>query len=142
MHRFVAILLLAAFVALFATPAATQEPPTDERPMSVVPKDNVKMDDATKKAVDKALKYLAGRQDVDGSWGNTAITGFVLLAFMSNGHTPNQGDYGKHVAKGVRYLCSAAREDGYLVGSRGGNMYCHGMATFALGERFGASAQS
>ena len=87
----------------------------------------VKMDDATKKAVDKALKFLAEKQEADGSWGNTAITGFTLMAFMANGHMPNQGDHGKAVAKGVRYLCSTAREDGYLVGARGGNMYCHGM---------------
>ena len=66
------------------------------------------MDKETKKAVDKALKYLANKQDSDGSWGNTAITGFVLLAFMSNGHVPNQGDYGKVVASGVRHLLACA----------------------------------
>jgi squalene cyclase len=105
--------------------------------MGVVPKDNVKMDDETKKAVDKALKYLADHQEADGAWGNTAITGFALLAFMANGHMPNQGDHGKVVAKGVRYLCSSAREDGYLIGSRGGNMYCHGMAALALTQAYG-----
>ena len=64
------------------------------------------MDEETKKAVDKALKFLANKQDSDGSWGNTAITGFALLAFMANGHVPNQGDYGKVVAKGVAAPCS------------------------------------
>ena len=102
-----------------------------------MPEDNVKMDDETKKAVDKALKFLAKKQDRDGSWGNTAITGFTLLAFMANGHMPNQGDYGKVVAKGVRHLLLRAREDGYLVGTRGGNMYCHGMATLALTQVYG-----
>lgn len=130
-------ILTAAFAGVFAAPAATQPPKTDDKLMSVVPKDNVKMDDATKKAVDKALAYLATKQENDGAWGNTAITGFVLLAFMSNGHMPNQGDHGKVVAKGVRYLCSTARNDGYLVGARGGNMYCHGMATLALTQAYG-----
>lgn len=129
--------LTAALAGVFAAPAAAQPPAEGEKPMGVVPKDNVKMDDATKKAVGKALKYLADRQENDGSWGNTAITGFVLLAFMANGHMPNQGDHGKAVAKGVRYLCSAAREDGYLVGPRGGNMYCHGMAALALTQAYG-----
>ena len=127
----------AALVGLFAAPAAPQPPKGDDKPTSVVPKDNVKMDDDTKKAVDKALKFLAEKQEADGAWGNTAVTGFTLLAFMANGHMPNQGEHGKAVAKGVRYLCSTAREDGYLVGARGGNMYCHGMATLALTQAYG-----
>ncbi len=131
------LILAVVFSGVFAVPASTQPPKADEKPMGVVPKDNVKMDADTKKAVDKALKYLADKQENDGSWGNTAITGFVLLAFMANGHMPNQGDHGKVVAKGVRYLCSTAREDGYLVGARGGNMYCHGMAALALTQAYG-----
>ena len=120
--RFVlASVLTAAFVGVFAAPASTQPPKADDpKPPTVVPKDNVKMDDITKKAVDKALKFLADKQENDGAWGNTAITGFTLLAFMANGHMPNQGEHGKAVAKGIRYLCSVAREDGYLVGARGG----------------------
>jgi hypothetical protein len=141
MRRFVfPSVLLAAFVGLFAAPAAAQPPKADEpepKPGGVVPKDNVKMDAETKKAVDKALRYLVDKQELDGAWGNTAITSFTLMAFMANGHMPNQGEHGKAVAKGVRYLCSTAREDGYLVGARGGNMYCHGMATLALTQAYG-----
>ena len=135
-----ASVLTAAVSGVFAAPASCQPPrPDDTKPNSVVPKDNVKMDAVTKRAVDKALRYLADRQEADGSWGNTAITSFVLLAFMSNGHMPNQGDHGKAVAKCVRYLCSCARDDGYVVGPRGGNMYCHGMATLALTQVYGTT---
>ena len=62
---------------------------------------DVKMDDATKKATGRALEWLAHQQASDGSFSdggyvhNTAITGFTLLAFMANGHLPNQGDHGK-----------------------------------------------
>src|SRR5439155_2826903 len=115
-----------------------QPPATLPKAEGKVKEDKVKMDAETKKAVDAALKFLAREQSSDGSWGtNTAITGFVLLAFMSNGHVPNQGDYGKVVANGVRNLLATAREDGYLVGTRGGNMYCHGMATLALTQVYG-----
>jgi len=132
------LLLLAVVAALIAIPAAPRRAPadvarTDDKPAE----DKVKMDKETKKAVDKALRFLANRQDADGSWGNTAVTGFTLLAFMANGHVPNQGDYGKVVSKGVQHLLAAARDDGYLVGTRGGNMYCHGMAALALTQVYG-----
>ena len=108
--------------------------------------DDVKMDDATRKATARALEWLASQQHPDGSWGdgkyphNTAVTSFTLLAFMSQGHVPGQGFYGPEVAKGARFLVSSMRSDGYLVGSRGGNMYCHGMATLALAEVWGMTA--
>jgi prenyltransferase beta subunit len=106
----------------------------------------VKMDEATKKATAKALAWLASQQNKDGSWTdsryahNTAITSFAMLAFMSQGHLPNQGLYGPEVARAGRFLMGTARpEDGYLVGARGGNMYCHAMATLALGELWGST---
>ncbi len=87
---------------------------------------------------------MAGaKQNSDGSWSdgsyphNTAITSFALLAFLSQGHLPNQGLYGPEVAKGCRFLLASARADGYLVGTRGGNMYSHAMATLALAEMWG-----
>jgi hypothetical protein len=104
----------------------------------------VEMDDATKKATAKALEWLKTRQNEDGSFSdgayahNTAITAYVMLAFMSQGHLPNQGQYGPEVAKAARFLVASQREsDGYLVGARGGNMYCHAMATLALAELYG-----
>ncbi|MBX9677851.1 MAG: terpene cyclase/mutase family protein [Gemmataceae bacterium] len=105
--------------------------------------DQPKMDEATKKATAKGLEWLAKQQNTDGSWSdggyahNTAITGYVLMAFMSQGHLPNQGLYGPEVAKGSRFLMAAQRDDGYIIGARGGNMYCHGMATLALSELWG-----
>lgn len=107
-------------------------------------KGDVKMDEATKKATAKALEWLKDKQNTDGSWSdgryphNTAITSFALLAFMSQGHLPNQGLYGPEVSKGAKFLIAAARPaDGYLVGARGGNMYSHAMATLALSELWG-----
>src|SRR5690242_5118726 len=92
--------------------------------------DEVKMNERARKATAKGLEWLASKQNSDGSWSegryphNTAITSFALLAFLSQGHLPNQGTYGPEVARGCRFLLASAREDGYLAGSRGGNMYC------------------
>jgi squalene cyclase len=102
-----------------------------------------RMNEATKKATARGLEWLARKQNADGSWSegryphNTAITSFALLAFLAQGHLPHQGLYGPEVAKGCRFLLSSARNDGYLVGARGGNMYCHAMATLALAELWG-----
>jgi hypothetical protein len=105
---------------------------------------DVTMDETTRRATAKALEWLASQQNADGSWGdakyphNTAVTSFVLMAFLSHGHLPGQGTWGPEVAKGARFLVASARAaDGYLVGSRGGNMYAHGMATLALAELWG-----
>jgi hypothetical protein len=104
----------------------------------------VVMDEDTKKATARALEWLARAQNADGSFSdggyshNTAITGFALLAFMSQGHLPNQGLYGPEVSRAAKFLIASARpHDGYLIGVRGGNMYCHGMATLALSELWG-----
>src|SRR5262245_39949843 len=105
--------------------------------------EKVQIDETTKKATARALAWIAQQQNGDGSWSdgkyshNTAVTSFALLAFLSQGHLPGQGTYGPEVAKAARFLLASARDDGYLVGTRGGNMYCHGMATLALAELFG-----
>ena len=134
--RYLTSLLL---MALLALPLTSQEGKEKEK--------QGKLDPETKKVVDKGLEWLAKQQGADGSWGdsryphNTAVTGFALLAMMSNGNVPNQGKYGSEVAKATRFLIASSREgDGYLVGSRGGNMYCHGMATLALSQLFGMTA--
>jgi hypothetical protein len=113
---------------------------------SAPPGDTAKIDEATRKATAQALQWLAGKQNADGSWSesrfphNTAITSFALLAFMSQGHLPGQGQFGPEVAKGSKFLLASGNADGYLIGTRIGNMYCHGMATLALAELWGMTA--
>src|SRR5262245_21528696 len=97
--------LIAVAVSLtFVLPAAPEE------------KKKGVMDEDVKKATAKALEWIASKQNSDGSWGdtrypnNTAITGFAMMALMSQGHVPNQGKYGPEVAKGTRFLLASARE--------------------------------
>jgi hypothetical protein len=106
-------------------------------------KDEVQMPENARKATARALAWLASKQNSDGSWSesryphNPAITSFAVLAFLSQGHLPNQGVYGKEIARATRFLLSCSGPDGYLVGTRGGNMYAHAMATLALAELYG-----
>lgn len=139
MRSFVLVLLSFAFFA----PSASAD---------------VKITEETQKRIDKALQWLAEKQNSDGSFSdgayshNTAVTAFSMLAFMSQGHLPNQGLYGPEVNKAARFLVASAlpveiagdkggeKGGAYLVGSRGGNMYAHGMATLALSELWGQTA--
>src|SRR5260370_845871 len=134
MRRLLLLVLLASF--LLVRPARAQEKDT-----------RVEMDEATRKATARALAWLKERQNAAGSFSdgayahNTAITAYAMLAFMSQGHLPNQGQYGPEVAKAGRFLIASQRaNDGYLVGARGGNMYCHAMATLALAELYGQTS--
>lgn len=122
-------------------PAPGGQPPADGAdpdPSPRVEQERVRMDERTREAVNRALRWLARNQGPNGAWGNNAITGFTLLAFMANGHLPNQGEYGPAVTKGVNYLLSCDRGNGFL-GNNVGNhaMYCHGMATLALSQVYG-----
>src|SRR5581483_4350458 len=116
-------------------------------PLASPTRADVKIDDDTRKATARALEWLARQQNPDGSWTdggyahNTAITSFAMLAFMAQGHLPNQGLYGPEVARAARFLMATQRADGYLVGARGGNMYCHAMATLALAELLGQTGE-
>ncbi len=82
-------------------------------PLARAQEKRVEMDDATKKATAKAIAWLKDRQNVDGSFSdgayahNTAITAYAMIAFMSQGHLPNQGEYGPEVAKAARFLVAS-----------------------------------
>lgn len=141
MKRLGVLLTIGTLAVALALPmgvsSPAQEPPVADQPPPAPFDDRVTLDPEVQTAIDKALRFLARVQLSDGSWGNTAMTGFALLAFMANGHLPNQGDYGKVVSAGVRHLITQTREDGYLINTRGGNMYCHGIAALALTQVVG-----
>jgi len=88
-----------------------------------------------------ALEWLAGKQNVEapGARQVPAQHRHHLLRAVGvpvAGHLPQQGQYGPEVSRGCRFLLSSAGRR-YLIGSRGGNMYCHAMATLALAELWG-----
>lgn len=99
------------------------------------------MDSRTEAAIDRGLKFLANRQGKDGSWGSNhraAVTSLCLMAFMLQGHFPEEGPYGEKMDNGVKFLIEQARQGG---GYFGGSMYEHGLATLALSEVWGMTHQ-
>lgn len=103
------------------------------------------VDGQTKGYIKGALKFLAQKQHLDGSWSTAegsqgypiAMTGYTLLAFMAAGNLPNEGEYAKNVSLGAQYLLDGIQPDGLFRIKSGQYMYNHGIATMALAELYG-----
>lgn len=71
---------------------------------------------------------------------DTALTGLALLSYLGAGYTQKDGKYATTVGKGLDFLLSEQKADGDLRGrSKVVGMYCHAMATLALGEAYALS---
>ena len=116
--------------------------------------------EATERAVQSALAWLAAAQAADGRWnaaehgagvqravrGNHqpgvgaksdhGVTGLALLAFLGAGNTHRDGPHAAVVERGIRFLVGRQRSDGSLAGDAEffAALYCHGMATIAVME--------
>ncbi|MCA8992390.1 MAG: hypothetical protein KDA88_10445 [Planctomycetaceae bacterium] len=106
---------------------------------------------------DGQKRYFAGRN------ADAGITGLAILAFLGKQNTVSEGQYSENVRRGLRWLVSQQRtfrwdeftnrselskwteddivDEGYLGGKANKfcGMYCHAMATFALGEAYAVS---
>jgi hypothetical protein len=120
----------------------------------------------TEAAVNAALAWLARHQNADGRWdanrhgagkeervggedrrgagagADTGVTGLALLAMLGAGSTQLQGEHQSSVRRGLEFLMSQQAADGNLAGQATlfSRMYCHAMATIALGEAYGLTA--
>jgi hypothetical protein len=133
--------LCSSFALLLALTAALSA-------QQISQKDPVVVDEKTEAIIKGALKYLASKQQPNGAWGVSdeeqrqpvAITGYVLMAFLTAGQLPGEGEFGKHVTAGMQYLLDSVAPDG-MIGNRnnGQYMYGHGIASIALAELYGQS---
>ena len=110
-------------------------------------------------SVDRALNWLASRQQRNGSFptsrhGQPGVTSLCTLAFLAQGHLPNEGKYGQTLAKSLDFIAACQRRNG-LLASTGPNelminrnvgpdvgvaaSYNHALAGIALCESYGIS---
>jgi hypothetical protein len=112
-------------------------------------------------AVAAGIKWIVQHQAPDGHWSldgfnqhghcncngfgqsnNIAATAFGLLPLLGAGQThknpknDKHNIYGKQVDLGLKYLMGKQSKDGYY----GGGMYAHGLATIAMCEAYGMTA--
>lgn len=86
--------------------------------------------------VDRLALASAGQQ------ADTGLTALIVLTFLGAGYTHEEGQYADQIDRAVRWLVRQQQSNGYLGGraSHYERMYCHGMATYALGEACGMMA--
>ena len=94
--------------------------------------------ESVEKIYDLGLSYLSKSQKKNGSWGRgsdaPAVSGLVIMAFLSSGEDPNFGKYAPSIRKGLRFIIKQQKRNGFIPGT----MYVHGFATLSLAEAYGA----
>jgi hypothetical protein len=88
----------------------------DDTPTNVLSSDEWKRVDA---AVDRALNWMAAQQQEDGSFpsletGQPAVTSLCMMAFISHGHSPGNGEFGARLERATDFVLSCQKESGIL----------------------------
>ncbi len=94
----------------------------------------------SERAVAAGLEWLAANQTDQGNWesNDLGLVATGALAFLSAGHLPDAGPYGRHVARAIDYLLANAKPSGLLnIADQRRDMYNHGLTTFVLGQAYG-----
>ena len=109
-----ALFSASGLLAQEATPPAEKAKPQAMDPTAVLDEQQWKEVDVV---VDRALKWLAAKQGKDGSFpsienGQPGVTSLCLLAFMSQGHIPGEGEYGDQLQRAMDYIVSCQKRNG------------------------------
>jgi hypothetical protein len=102
-------------------------------------------DDPVDQTVARALAYLRRAQSGEGCWKsagfgsekNAGVTGLCVMAFLSAGQSPTEGEYRQTVADGVRWVLGRQQPNGVISTDRDFEMYHHGICTLMLAEVVG-----
>jgi hypothetical protein len=137
-------------------PTVTAERSRDDAAASVLSADEWQRVD---EAVERALAWLAARQQEDGSFpsielGQPGVTSLCGMAFLAHGHMPGEGQYGKQLERATDYMIESQKLNGLIsrVGPEGATInrnvghevgeaaaYNHAIASLMLSELYGMS---
>ena len=151
MHLRPAVILFFGLLALCGAGIAQED---------VKPKTKSLYTPETAKAVEQALRWLATHQNADGSWSarvgfkindgyriqpdnqpdfgfpHLGVTSLAAMAFLSGGHLPGQGPYGKVMQKALSFVMSKVDKTGFIT-ANGTRMYSHAFSLLFLSEVYG-----
>jgi hypothetical protein len=128
----------------------------DDTPKNVLLPDEWHRVDA---AVRRALAWLASQQQDDGAFptletGQPAVTSLCAMAFVSHGHAPGSGQYGKRIESATEYILSCQKQNSLIAKAgvdrsmiyrgvdnfHGTTMaYNHAISSLAISELYGMS---
>ena len=126
-HRHIALTVLLA-ASFIATPALGQF--------------DGEITPQSEEALELGLEWLAKNQGPEGNWGcnDLGLVSMGALAYMSAGHAPGRGKYGRELEKALEFVVKNAKPSGLLnIADGQRDMYNHGLATFVLGQAHGMS---
>ena len=132
--RFVSLFLMASFL-------------TDSGGAWAAPREKAPAPERVRVGIDTGLRWLAEKQIKEGpdagSWESqryqTAVASFAGLAFLANGYSPGEGDYGAVIDRAMEFVKGSMTPDGYL-GARDRSMYAHAIASLFGLSYLGRSA--
>lgn len=105
------------------------------------------------RSVDLGLAWLASQQAADGRFpskpaAQPAVTSLAVMAFLSRGHVPDHGRYGRRISKAIDFVLSTQRRRGFFsllsvsgprrhLGPSQTAIYNHAISGLMLGEVYG-----
>ncbi|MDF1664751.1 MAG: hypothetical protein P1V97_23530, partial [Planctomycetota bacterium] len=105
--------------------------PAEKRKVAIIRGKGHLVTPRTRRAIEKGLRYLARRQNEDGSWSDgigrkvnhqylnhygkhVGVTSLACMALMSGGSLPERGRYGEEVASGLDWVVAKVKQDGFV----------------------------
>jgi hypothetical protein len=150
----VCLVTLACAAGMWPIVARSQEGRAHDEPRSLAT-------DASRRAADRALKWLADHQEESGAWRcdvgyklnegyqvefvnepNVGVTALAGTAFLASGSLPGRGPYGENVQRALDFVKRCQQDEQGNIGSgyisaHGTRMYEHAFATLFLAEVYG-----
>jgi hypothetical protein len=130
---------LAAVYGL-GVPAANAQAPAAAPPTTAAILTEARIVERVTAAVDRALGYVASKQQIDGSWtDNQAVNSLAILSYLGRGNVPGRGPYRDLLARAKKFLLASQQPSGLFVSPRAshGPMYEHALSTLACAEMYG-----